>query len=200
MPQRVARAKRAARRAPRPRTCTAPELVFIDEFMRTMNATEAACRAYPNQARRSASTQGMRLLDRPHVVQELARRRERLMAKHEITRDRVLEELRRIAFANLDDVAAWGPDGVTPKPSDTLTPDVIAAVEQVESVPSEHGPRVKVKMHPKKAALDTLLQYLTPSPAEQRAGSGSGVQVILEGGPTGLEVPAGAQVRVTVAP
>lgn len=168
-------------------------------YIETGNAAEAASSAYSVQTRSSAKTKGSLVLDRPHVLAELARRRERLIARHELSEDRVIEELRRIAFANLDDVATWGPDGVTVLSSTTLTEGTRAAVESVESIPTQQGPRVRVRLHNKLAALEALLARMTPTPAEQR-GATVGVQVIIEGGPTGLEVPAGAEVRVTVAP
>ena len=82
-----------------------------------------------------------------------------------ITPDRVLEEYRRIAFANLSHIVQWSDTGMQFKPDGELDPDDIAAIaEIVES--AKEGKPYRVKLYDKKAALDAIARYLgmTPPP------------------------------------
>jgi hypothetical protein len=92
-------------------------------------------------------------------------------AKADITIARVLEELRRIAFSDLREVAEWGgEDGVKLLRSDTLSDEAASAIAEVvdhTKVRVEPGGgdkaaaheildrQVRVKLHDKLAALPT---------------------------------------------
>lgn len=76
-----------------------------------------------------------------------------------ITPDRVLEEYRRIAFANLSHIVHWSDAGMQFKPDGELDPDDVAAIaEIVES--AKEGKPYRVKLYDKKAALDAIARYL----------------------------------------
>ena len=78
--------------------------------------------------------------------------------KYGISKERIMAELAKIAFANAGDVMSWGPDGVIVKASEDLTPDAMAAVgEVVESGGGEKSPtHIKVKLLDKRQALIDL--------------------------------------------
>lgn len=76
-----------------------------------------------------------------------------------ITPERVLEEYRRIAFANLSHIVHWSDEGMRFKADGELDPDDIAAIaEIVES--AKEGKPYRVKLYDKKAALDAIARYL----------------------------------------
>lgn len=184
-------------KAAAPRACNDRELVFIDEFLKDFNGTQAVIRAGFAGKLRSAAAIASRMLNAPHVLLELARRRDQLMEKHGISLDLILEELRRIAFARMSDVADWDRGRIDVKGSAVLPESAIAAISELSS--TEDGPRLK--LHPKLPALLALMERLDPSEAEKRRGvgaTGSGVTLIIDGGPTGLEVPTGPSVTVHV--
>lgn len=80
-----------------------------------------------------------------------------------ITPERVLEEYRRIAFANLSHIVHWSDTGMSFKPDRELDPDDIAAIaEIVES--AKEGKPYRVKLYDKKAALDAIARYLGMMP------------------------------------
>lgn len=73
-----------------------------------------------------------------------------------ITKERIMGELAKIAFAQQTDVMSWGPDGVVVKES-TEIGDASAAVGEVSSSGGGDKPIVmKVKMLDKRAALIDL--------------------------------------------
>ncbi len=76
--------------------------------------------------------------------------------KYGITKDRILGELAKIAFAQQTDVASWGPDGVIVKPSSEIG-DAAAAVSEVSSSGGGEQPvNVKIKLLDKQKALIEL--------------------------------------------
>lgn len=134
---------------------TAKQVVFVREYMLDGNGTRSAIAA--GYAPASAYVTASQLLRNPHVAKALAERRTKAEAKSGVTRDRVLEEYRRIAFAKVSGVLSFGPDGVTVKSSDDLPEDILAAVSEVSEVRNADGSvSVRLKFHGKDAALAGL--------------------------------------------
>lgn len=100
---------------------------FVREYLLDGNATQAAIRA--GYAETSATAQGSWLLRRPHVRAELDRARMHLLARRDITADRVLEEYRRLAFSDIRGLFA--PDGSMRAPHewDDETAAAVAGLE-----------------------------------------------------------------------
>lgn len=131
---------------------------FVQEYLIDLNATQAAIRA--GYSAKTAKSLGQRLLtyaDVKKAVEEaLAERGKRT----EITQDRILRELARIAFADPRNVFEWGPDSVTLKDSASLSDDDAAAVSEVSQTITESGGSVKGKMYDKQRALELLGRHL----------------------------------------
>lgn len=185
------RAREAARRSsPKPRACNEREMLFLSEYMKDWNGTQAMLRAGITTKPSVAKVYASEWLVRPHVIAELADRRQLLMEKHELTLDRLLEELRRVGFANISDLIKWDADGLTLRPSSTLPESQLAAVAEVSEISSNGKTRLAVKMHPKLDALCQLLKHFAP--AKMQGGTTAAREevatIIIEGGPTGLEV------------
>jgi phage terminase small subunit len=133
------------------------------------NATRAYVAAgyAPRGARQSAWV----LLRKPRLAGAIAA----YHARAGITITRVLEELRRLAFSDMREVASWGGfDGVKLKMSDTLTDEAASAIAEVVDhtksrleLGSDTRPaaevldrQVRVKLHDKLAALTLLAKHL----------------------------------------
>ena len=133
------------------------KLQFVDAYIVDPNALRAAEIAKYKQPQ----VLGHRLLKDPEIQAELARRRELLTEKSEVTAEMVLRELGRIGFANIRDVVAWDSDSVTFKGSSELTADQAAAIAEVSMTTSKDGiAQVRLKLHDKKAALDSIGKVL----------------------------------------
>lgn len=78
----------------------------------------------------------------------------------EITQDRVLQELAKLAFANASDLFNWGPDGISIKAKADLTPEQQAAVAEVSQTVTEKGGTIRLKLHDKRAALVDIGRHL----------------------------------------
>jgi hypothetical protein len=80
-----------------------------------------------------------------------------------ITPERVLEEYRRIAFANLSHIVHWSDAGMQFKADGELDPDDIAAIAEIVESAKEGRP-YRVKLYDKKAALDAIARSLGMMP------------------------------------
>lgn len=78
---------------------TPKEQIFIREYLVDGNATRAAIAAGYSQA--SASVMGSKLLRKGKVAEELAKVREKLLGKLEITVERVLQGIAELAFFDI---------------------------------------------------------------------------------------------------
>ena len=101
-----------------------------------------------------------------------------------ITKERIIAELAKIAFAQQTDVASWGPDGVIVKDSKDIG-DAAAAVGEVSQTGGGEQPdNVKIKMLDKQAALVRLGKEvfgMFTDKVEHRGVVAVGAKFILEG-------------------
>lgn len=100
------------------------------------------------------------LLENGKITVRIEAMQAALRKRHEVTVDRVVQELANIAFANAGDYYAWGPDGVRIKDSAELTAQQRAVVCEVSQTITESGGTIKVKLSDKQAALDKLAKHL----------------------------------------
>lgn len=80
---------------------TAKQKRFIDEYLVDLNATQAAIRA--GYSKKTAAFIGAENLKKPQIQAEVQRRMAKRQERTEVTQDRVVEELARLAFANAAD-------------------------------------------------------------------------------------------------
>ena len=132
---------------------------FIEEYLIDLNGKQAAIRA--GYSAKTAEAQAARLLRYVKVQQALQTAIEARTKRTEITADRVMVELARIAFANMRDY--WPKEGET-LDLHRLDQDRTAAVEELTVVETVRGGvlhrRTRLKMHDKLAALTNLARHL----------------------------------------
>ncbi|KVX62459.1 terminase small subunit [Burkholderia stagnalis] len=137
---------------------------FVDEYLRDLNGTQAAIRA--GYSAKAASQIGSRLLANAKVQAAITAARERLAKKFEITRERVMLEYARLAFA--DPRAFFREDG-TLKRVPELDDDTAAALAGFEVTEEfdgsgedrmQVGVTSKVKWSDKRAALDSISKVM----------------------------------------
>lgn len=132
---------------------TAKQEKFIEEYVRLNNAKQAAIAA--GYSKKTAKSQGQRLLTYANVSAAIQARREELR-RTTITPEKVMQEYLNLLYANMKNYAAWGPGGVKLRPSEELTEEEAAAIAEV----SETQTGVKFKLHDKKAVLDSIARML----------------------------------------
>jgi len=150
---------------------TPKQEAFVAQYLLDLNATQAAIRA--GYSEKTAQQQGSRLLLNVLVQEAIAKGREKTAAKLEITKERIVDELAKIAFADIRKAVRWGkspidttsenasPNGlgiypVELVPSEEIEDEIAAAVSEVSL--TQTG--IKIKMHDKKAALVDMAKML----------------------------------------
>ena len=146
---------------------TAKQRRFVDEYLVDFNVTQAAIRA--GYSKRSAHVTGAETLRNPKVAAEIARRQRDLQVRTEVSQDRVVKELMRVAFADMADYAqvrsypVVNKDGievvkqlVTLTKTSALTDDQRAAVASIKQ--SVNG--IEVKLWDKLKALELLGRHI----------------------------------------
>ena len=137
-------------------TLTARQRRFVAEYLACGNATEAARRA--GYSAKTAHAQGSRLLKNAEVRAALEKKTERLEEKLELSAERVLTELARIAFMDIG--RAFGSDGrllaLHEMPEDVRR--ALASIETDEMKGQDAGLGItrKVKAWDKPKALELL--------------------------------------------
>ena len=85
---------------------TRNQKIFCDEYLIDLNATRAYKIAYPNVKKdETAAAAGARLLRNVNVQNYIDRKMKEREKRTEITQDKVLKELAKVAFANAADYA-----------------------------------------------------------------------------------------------
>ena len=144
-------------------TLTPKQQRFVGEYLKDLNATQAAIRAGYSSS--SAAEIGYENLRKPQIATAIS---EAFKARAERTRvegDRVVLELARIGFSDLREIASWGEDGFAYKASDELTDEAAAAIAGiVETATRTRDGRERrtrtVKLHSKLRALELLGRHL----------------------------------------
>ena len=131
---------------------------FVDEYLVDLNGTQAAIRA--GYSKKTAGQIAERLLRKVEAQQALTERVKARQARTEITQDRVIAELAKIAFGDQRSLMQWGPTGVKLIDSTTLTPEQSAMVSEVSESITAAGGSLKLKTHDKVAALKLLGEHL----------------------------------------
>lgn len=132
--------------------------LFAKEYLKDLNATQAAIRA--GYSKKTAAIQAHDLLRKPNIAAQVQKEMDERSKRTEITIDRVLKELARIAFADPRTVMKWGPDGVRLRDSEELTEDEAATVAEVSQTISDTGGSIKLKMNDKNTALQMAGRHL----------------------------------------
>lgn len=140
---------------------TPKQKFFCQEYLVDCNAGAAYRRAgYKAATDETAWVNAAKLLKNHKVrsyIQELQQERS---LRTEVTADRVIEEYRRIAFANISDALDFDSGSVNLKSSKTLPVETLAAISEVGLTESEKGRTVKLKMHDKLNALEKLARHV----------------------------------------
>lgn len=134
---------------------TSKQQRFIAEYLVDHNATQAAKRA--GYSPKTAAIQGHKALRVPRIKQEIERREQLLLRRLDITAENALREVAKIAFSDIRDYVAWGPNGVVIRDSQQLTQDQSPCVAEVSETTNGS---VRFKLHDKTAALNLLVRCL----------------------------------------
>lgn len=132
---------------------------FCQEYIIDLNATQAAIRAGYSQD--TAGSIGHELLKKPEIEAKIAHLEDERSKRTQITADRVIVELGKVAFANIQDYLGEGNSFLDARDMDS---DKSAAIESIQVTETEWdgGTKtgVKFKLHDKISALEKIGRHL----------------------------------------
>ncbi len=132
---------------------------FCQEYIVDLNGTQAAIRA--GYSERTANRIASENLTKPVIQAAIQERQKEIALNLGVTQERIVKEYAKIAFSDMGEFSNWGSDGVSLKSSLDLTKDQTAAVQEVtETTSKDGGGSIKIKLHDKKGALDSLARHI----------------------------------------
>lgn len=137
----------------------ARQIRFCEEYMKDLNATKAAKRS--GYSKKTAHSIGPRLLEDVDIKKYISNLKRKRSDKAEITAERVLREIAKMAFSNLGDYITIQKDGTAEIDLRKLTRNQAAALSEVTvDDDSLGGQKVKIKLHDKLKGLEQLGRHL----------------------------------------
>jgi phage terminase small subunit len=139
---------------------------FVEEYLKDLNAAQAAIRAgYSAKTARAIAHENLR---KPEIAAAVEKAMADRAERKALTADWVVDELRKLAGANMADYMRSTPQGDPYLDFSSLTRDQTAALAEVtvEDFVDDRGKgaravkRVKFKLHDKRAALVDLGRHL----------------------------------------
>lgn len=139
---------------------------FAQEYLVDLNATQAAIRA--GYSEKTANSQGSRLLANAKVKAAIDHLMAERSQRTQVTVDRVLEEIAKLAFANMMDYVTINGDGTAYVDLTQVTREQAAALGEVivdqytegEDDDEREVKRVKIKLIDKTKNLELLGRHL----------------------------------------
>lgn len=138
-----------------PEGFTDREKIFVTNYLVSFNSASAARKA----GHKCEYFMGSALLRKPHIADFVRRAIDERVCEDLGTRERILKELRYIAFGNMSDIAQWDEEEIKFKPSKNLTPKQRAIVDSLSSTPGEFGFSKSIKRVDKMKAIELLGKY-----------------------------------------
>lgn len=131
---------------------------FAQEYAVDLNATRAAIRAGYSAA--TAYSQGPRLLNNVEVSERVDELKNKIAKRLDVTTERIVREYEKIAFTNLEDVVEWITGDPKLRASGEIETPAHGAISEIIRTESKLGDvTIKVKLHDKRGALDSLARY-----------------------------------------
>lgn len=137
--------------------------VFCKEYIIDFNATRAAKLA--GYSDKTACKTGSENLQKPDIQQRIKELTKDRNERTQVTADRVVQELAKIAFSNIDDLGAWDDEGrFLLKNSEQLDDDTKASIKSITGTTTTLGEgmekhEIKLVREDKIKALEMLARH-----------------------------------------
>ncbi len=178
--------------APKDQGLTGKQEAFAVEYIRNgYNASAAYRKAYDakNMSQEAIWVKASELLKNGKVRVRVEELKKTALRRHEVTAERVIEELARVGFANMMDYMTPQEDGTCVLDFSALDRDAAAAIGSIEidAIPKKDGDetftvlKTKFKLHDKLNALEKLGKHLdiyAPDKHEVSGPGGNPIEVI----------------------
>lgn len=117
----------------------------------------------------TSRTQAYQLLQRPEIQEYIKFLEEERLAEAHVSKERLLLELQKMAFANYEDFVDYSQDGgMRVKDFSEIGRDKMAAVSEFSETTNKFGSTAKFKLHSKLDAIEKLASMLGHKAAEKK--------------------------------
>lgn len=146
---------------------TNKQQMFVLEYLKDMNATQAAKRA--GYSKHTAMTIGGENLRKPQIQAEIRKAMDARAERTRVSIDKVVTELAKLGFSDWRELGMWSDDGMELIPSEEVEDEPAAAVKDVSMTKERRYDRngelietthTKLSLHDKKGALELLGRHL----------------------------------------
>ena len=147
---------------------TGKQAAFVREYLIDLNATQAALRA--GYSEKTSHVIGHENLNKPEIAEAIQKAMDRRAERTEITQDMVLREFAKLGFSDIRKAVKWGHEiGYDEKTGEpviatgialTNCADLDEATAAAIAEVSQTKDGLKIKLHDKKAALDSIGRHL----------------------------------------
>lgn len=146
--------------AKNPSELTDKQKRFCEEYLVDLNASAAYLRAGYKVSAKAVDAAASRLLGTVKVKTYIRQLQQQQSHRTEITADKVLNEIAKVAFSDITDVLSFDADGIVLKDSRSLGKDITPAIASISHRRGRDGDSFSVKMHNKLDALQKLAVHL----------------------------------------
>lgn len=140
---------------------TAKQEAFAAGLASGLTQAAAYRNAFPNSVKWKDETvwsKASTLAANGKVLERVNELQQKAADANEITVERIVAEIAKIAFGDARDTMKWGPDGVQLIDSSEISDSAAAAVQEVSETTSQFGGSIKLKRHDKLGALKLLAE------------------------------------------
>jgi phage terminase small subunit len=175
---------------------TPMQRLFIEAYLVSKNITKAAITAGCKE--RSAHAVGWKWLNKPAIRAEIDARLATTLDRYAVTSDRIIRELAKIGFGNIDDFIAVQGDGSLVVDFGTATREQMASLKSIEidermiDGAAAGARKVKISMSDKRQALMDLAKIARMLPADRHEHSGLG------GGPIAFDANVKPEHKIDI--
>jgi phage terminase small subunit len=132
---------------------------FVEEYLIDLDGRRAAISAGYSPRMNCAPH---KLLRNPAIARAIGDAMAARAKRTGISRERVLAEYARIAFADMRALAEWGPQGAAIIHADGLSDDALAAIALVADISGDGDGQLRLERFDKMKALEALARLLDP--------------------------------------
>lgn len=136
---------------------------FADNYLTNgFNGTEAAKSA--GYSKKSAYVQAVRLLKNDKIKSYIEKHQNKLQKKAVAKSQKIIEELAKIAFSNIKNIAEWTESSVSFRSSEDIPDEIASCIQEVseQSTSNQYGGSrtLKLKLYDKQKALELIGRHL----------------------------------------
>jgi len=135
---------------------TAKQKLFCDYYLISLNGKESAIKS--GYSPKTANVIASQNLEKPHIKRYLDKQMNKRSKELNITAKNVLQEISKLAFANISDVLDISNDGIVIKDLSNVDLSYIAEAYEITDVNNEK--RIRLKFHDKTKNLELLCRHL----------------------------------------